>query len=137
MSDVIGNMYLGSDHEIFIGKTYGQHSDVSETMSGVVDEEIKKIIDEMYKRALGILENHREIMEKMVTLLYEKETIFKEEVDALFEGASVESILSKGEAKPLGIEIVAEPTVEESVDAGGDVPSAEEKQGEEKPSDEE
>ena len=137
MSDVIGNMYLGSDHEIFIGKTYGQHSDVSENMSGVVDEEIKKIIDEMYKRALGILENHREIMEKMVTLLYEKETIFKEEVDALFEGASVESILSKGEAKPLGIEIVAEPTVEESVDAGGDVPSAEEKQGEEKPSDEE
>ena len=95
MSEVVGNMYLGSDHEIFIGKTYGQHSDVSETMSGVVDEEIKKIIDKMYKRALGIIEEHREIMEKMVTLLYEKETIFKEEVDALFDGATVESILGK------------------------------------------
>ena len=93
MSDVIGNMYLGSDHEIFIGKTYGQHSDVSENMSGVVDGEIKKIIDEQYARALGILAKHRDVMEKMVTLLYEKETIFKEEVEALFEGASVESIL--------------------------------------------
>ena len=111
MSDVIGNMYLGSDHEIFIGKTYGQHSDVSETMSGVVDEEIKKIIDEMYKRALGILESHRDVMEKMVTLLYEKETIFKDEVDALFNGASVESILAKDRAKdaPDGITIVDEP----------------------------
>ena len=95
MSDVIGNMYLGSDREVFIGKTYGQHSDVSETMSGVVDDEIKKIIDESYKRALGILSRHRDIMEKMVTLLYEKETIFKDEVDALFEGASVEEILKK------------------------------------------
>ena len=117
MSDVIGNMYLGSDHEIFIGKTYGQHSDVSENMSGVVDGEIKKIIDEMYKRALGILMQHRDVMEKMVTLLYEKETIFKEEVDALFEGASVEDILAKDrasekkEAAPQGIVIVEEKAV--------------------------
>ena len=95
MSDVIGNIYLGSDHEVFIGKTYGQHSDVSESMSGIVDEEIKKIMDEAYKRALGILEKHRDVMEKMVTLLYEKETIFKEEVDALFNGATVEDILNK------------------------------------------
>ena len=93
MSDAIGNMYLGSDHEIFIGKTYGQHSDVSENMSGVVDGEIKKIIDNEYKRALDILSAHRDVMEKMVRLLYEKETIFKEEVEALFAGASVESIL--------------------------------------------
>ena len=99
MSDVIGNMYLGSDHEIFIGKTYGQHSDVSENMSGVVDSEIKKIIDHQYTRALEILGKHRDVMEKMVRLLYEKETIFKDEVEALFEGASVESILHP-EEKP-------------------------------------
>ena len=42
-------------------------------------------------------------MEKMVCLLYEKETIFKEEVEALFAGASVESILHPDEA-------AAEPT---------------------------
>ena len=93
MSDVVGNIYLGSDHEVFIGKTYGQHSDVSENMSGVVDGEIKRIIDEAYARALDILGKHRDVMEKMVRLLYEKETIFKDEVEALFEGASVESIL--------------------------------------------
>ena len=124
MSDVIGNMYLGSDHEIFIGKTYGQHSDVSENMSGVVDGEIKKIIDEEYKRALGILSQHREVMEKMVTLLYEKETIFKEEVDALFEGASVESILGKdapAEATALAEEKEeAAPSGEESADKDSD-----------------
>ncbi len=100
MSDVIGNMYLGSDHEIFIGKTYGQHSDVSETMSGLVDGEIKKIMDAQYERALGIIGEHRDVMEKMVALLYEKETIFKEEVEALFAGASVESILHPAPAAP-------------------------------------
>jgi len=112
MSDVIGNMYLGSDHEIFIGKTYGQHSDVSENMSGVVDGEIKKIIDEQYARALGILAKHRDVMEKMVTLLYEKETIFKEEVEALFEGASVESILHPTPAVKEEKNPVEEPVVE-------------------------
>lgn len=119
MSDVIGNMYLGSDHEIFIGKTYGQHSDVSENMSGVVDGEIKKIIDEQYKRALDILKKHRDVMEKMVTLLYEKETIFKDEVEALFDGASVESILHpapvvKEEEKPAA-EAKSEPVPKENV----------------------
>ena len=118
MSDVIGNMYLGSDHEIFIGKTYGQHSDVSENMSGVVDEEIKKIIDEMYKRALGILSKHRDVMEKMVTLLYEKETIFKEEVDALFEGASVESLLGKDK------NATAEEPTADDLDTAIDAPKA-------------
>lgn len=130
MSDVIGNMYLGSDHEIFIGKTYGQHSDVSENMSGLVDGEIKKIIDEEYKRALGILSQHREIMEKMVTLLYEKETIVKEEVDALFEGATVQEILTK--TKPAvqeGIVIVEEAKKEEAPAA--ELP--EEKKAEETP----
>ena len=119
MSDVIGNIYLGSDHEVFIGKTYGQHSDVSENMSGIVDGEIKKIIDEAYTRALGILESHRDIMEKMVALLYEKETIFKEEVDALFDGASVEEILSKDHTaeelrtmRKNGIDIVPETAAE-------------------------
>ena len=130
MSDVIGNMYLGSDHEIFIGKTYGQHSDVSENMSGLVDGEIKKIIDEEYKRALGILSQHREVMEKMVTLLYEKETIVKEEVDALFEGATVQEILAK--TKPAvqeGIVIVEEAKKEEAPAA--ELP--EEKKAEETP----
>ena len=95
MSDVIGNMYLGSDHEIFIGKTYGQHSDVSENMSGIVDGEIKKIIDAQYKRALDILSKQRSVMERMVTLLYEKETILKEEVDALFAGAEPQDLMNK------------------------------------------
>ena len=127
MSDVIGNMYLGSDHEIFIGKTYGQHSDVSENMSGVVDGEIKKIIDEQYKRALDILAKHRDVMEKMVTLLYEKETIFKEEVEALFNGASVESILHP---TPAAAPAPAEEKPQEEAVSAPETPAEEDKKEE-------
>ncbi|MBP5405469.1 MAG: ATP-dependent zinc metalloprotease FtsH [Clostridia bacterium] len=142
MSDVIGNLYLGSDHEVFIGKTYGQHSDVSESMSGIVDTEIKKIMDEAYKRAFEILEKHRDVMEKMVTLLYEKETIFKEEVDALFEGASVEDILKKDRvaeelraARKNGVVIVPEKNESEtaSVEKETEAPAPSEEKKEEPP----
>ena len=83
MSD-LGNVYLGGDGEVFVGKSFGTHSNISNSMADKIDAEIKRIIDENYERALNILKTHRDIMEKMVSLLFEKETILKDEVDALF-----------------------------------------------------
>ncbi|MBQ7652880.1 MAG: ATP-dependent zinc metalloprotease FtsH [Clostridia bacterium] len=80
----LGNIYLGGDGEVFVGKSFGTHSNISNSMADKIDAEIKRIIDENYSRALNILTTHRDIMENMVSLLFEKETIVKEEVDALF-----------------------------------------------------
>ena len=80
----LGNVYLGGDGEVFVGKSFGTHSNISNSMADKIDAEIKRIIDENYQRALDILTTHRDVMENMVTLLFEKETILKDEVDALF-----------------------------------------------------
>ena len=54
-------------------------------MAAKIDKEIKNIIDGQYRVALDILKANRDIMDKMVKLLYEKETIYEAEIDALFE----------------------------------------------------
>lgn len=81
----LGTIYLGSDQEVFVGKSFGSHSEISNDMANKIDNEIKRIIDECYVRAVETLNANRTIMEKMVDLLFEKETIFKNEVDKLFE----------------------------------------------------
>lgn len=80
----LGNIYLGGDEEVFVGKSWGTHSDISNEMSSKIDAEIKRIIDECYERALALLRENRAVMDAMVRALFERETIFKDDVDALF-----------------------------------------------------
>lgn len=81
----LGNIYLGSDEEVFVGRSFSSHNNISNDMANKIDAETKKIIDECYARALDTLNAHRDVLEKMVDMLFEKETIVKAEVDKLFE----------------------------------------------------
>lgn len=85
MSDVIGNMYLGASEEVFLGRDYQTQLNYSDEMAAKIDEEVKAIIDAQYQKALSILREHRDVMDRMVKMLYEKETIYENEIDALFE----------------------------------------------------
>ena len=84
MSDSIGNMYLGSSEEVFLGRDYQAHLNYSEEVAAKIDEEVKSIIDAQYQVALNILKENRSVMDAMVKALYEKETIYEDEIDALF-----------------------------------------------------
>ena len=112
MSDAIGNMYLGASEEVFLGRDYQTQLNYSDAMAAKIDGEIKSIIDTQYQKALSILKDNREIMEKMVKLLYAKETIYENEIDALFEGASLEELLGEedGAKKDEGAK-TAEPVI--------------------------
>lgn len=96
MSDSIGNMYLGASEEVFLGRDYQQQLNYSEEVAAKIDEEIKTIIDKQYQVALSILRENRDIMDAMVKALYEKETIYEDEIDALFgeETVNPDSIFS-------------------------------------------
>ena len=90
MSSSIGNMYLGASEEVFLGRDYQTQLNYSDEMAAKIDAEIKAIIDTQYELALSILRENRTVMDKMVKLLYEKETIYESEIDALFEPEKAE-----------------------------------------------
>lgn len=92
MSEALGTIFLGGAHEVFLGKDYGQASGYSEAIQGSVDTEVKKILDDNYKRAKEILQANRTVLDNMVKVLFEKETIYTAEVDMLFEGKSAEEV---------------------------------------------
>lgn len=103
MSDSIGNMYLGSSEEVFLGRDYQTHLNYSEEVAAKIDEEVKTIIDTQYQVALNILKANRPIMDAMVKALYEKETIYEDEINALFgEESTGESLFSSKINRPEG-----------------------------------
>ena len=99
MSEAIGNIYLGGDKEVFLGKDFGTTHTYSEELGGVIDAEIRKIIDGAYERALKILRENRSILDNMVKVLYAKQTIYTDEVNMLFDGKSAEEVIADIDAR--------------------------------------
>ena len=62
-------------------------------MASRIDHAIQKIINDCYERALSVLKDHRKLMDNMVKALFEKETIFKADVDRLFAEEAADSAL--------------------------------------------
>lgn len=75
MSDVIGPVYLAGEQEVFIGKSFGHARNFSEDVAAKIDSEIRRIMDEQNDRALKILDEHRDGVERVAAVLREKEQI--------------------------------------------------------------
>lgn len=93
MSDQLGNMFLGGNKEVFLGRDYGTTHSYSEKLGGLIDSEVKRILDESYDRALTLLKEHRSVMDNMVKVLFAKNTIYTDEVEMLFDGKSAEEVI--------------------------------------------
>ncbi|NUM25852.1 MAG: ATP-dependent zinc metalloprotease FtsH [Candidatus Buchananbacteria bacterium] len=85
MSEVLGPRTFGKREElIFLGKEITEQRDYSEKVAETIDQEISKLIDNAMKTALEIVRKHRDKMEEIVRLLMERETLEKEEFEAIF-----------------------------------------------------
>ena len=85
MSDNIGVIcYDDDDDEVFIGKDLAHAKAHSEEISGEIDKEVKRIIDDCYTKAKDIIMQHENVLHSCATLLLEKEKINREEFEALF-----------------------------------------------------
>ena len=81
MSDKIGAIAVGDrEQEIFLGRELAQRREISERTSELVDEEIKRIIDNAYRRAREILEGKRPVLDALAAALLERETLEREEI---------------------------------------------------------
>jgi cell division protease FtsH len=87
MSDAVGPMAVGdSEQEVFLGRDLGQRRQVSEQTAQLVDSELKRLLDESYEMARKILEENRDLLERIATALLERETLDREHVDLLAAG---------------------------------------------------
>ena len=93
MSEKVGPISYGSDKEVFIGRDMASHVNYSEQTAGIIDQEIRQIIDDGLQKARKLLSANKKLLDNMARLLVERETIFSEEVDMLIEGKSVEEII--------------------------------------------
>ena len=85
-SEKVGLINYGSDEdEVFIGRDLAHTRTYGEGVATVIDEEIKRIIDECYAKARSIINEHKVILDKCAEILIEKEKITREEFEALFD----------------------------------------------------
>lgn len=85
MSEKIGVInYAHDDDEVFIGRDFAHTKGYSEAMAGEIDREVKEIVDDCYRKAKAIIEEHMNVLNRCAELLLEKERIGREEFEALF-----------------------------------------------------
>ena len=86
MSSKVGTvMFGGGQGEVFLGRDFAQTKDYSEETAALIDEEVKRIIETAYNRAVGILTEHMDKLHVVAGVLMEKEKIEGEEFDKIFE----------------------------------------------------
>jgi cell division protease FtsH len=86
MSDKIGVIcYDNDDDEVFIGRDLAHATrGYSEEIAGEIDREVRRIIDECYKKAEKLIKEYEDVLHKSAALLLEKEKLNREEFEALF-----------------------------------------------------
>ena len=76
--------YEQGEDEIFIGKDLAHTRQYGEQVASVIDDEVKRIIDEAYAKARELITAHSDVLERSAKLLIEKEKLSREEFEALF-----------------------------------------------------
>ncbi|WP_460600834.1 ATP-dependent zinc metalloprotease FtsH [Flexivirga lutea] len=86
MSERVGAIKLGSGNsEVFLGRDMGHERDYSEELAGVVDEEVRRLIEAAHDEAWYALNDNRDILDNLVLELLEKETLNVHQLEEVFK----------------------------------------------------
>jgi cell division protease FtsH len=87
MSERVGVMAVGDkEQEIFLGREFAQRREVSERTAQLVDDEVKSLLDEAYRRAHTLISQNRALLDRVAHALLERETLDREDLELLREG---------------------------------------------------
>ncbi len=87
MSDLLGPLHFStSGGEVFLGRDFAKHSEYSDDTARIIDEEIRRIIDEAYKEMTELLGGQVEALHAIAKGLLAREVLNADEVAALAEG---------------------------------------------------
>ncbi len=85
MSEKVGMICYGEDEEeVFIGRDLAHTRSYGEHTQAVIDDEVKRIVDESYAEAKRLIREHMEILHQLADLLIKQEKVGREEFEALF-----------------------------------------------------
>ena len=85
MSEKLGTITFGADQEeVFLGRDLAHAKEYSEETAAIIDEEVKKIVDAGYEKAINILSEHVDKLHAVAKVLLEKEKIDGDEFDKIF-----------------------------------------------------
>ena len=85
MSDKLGTIYLGNDHEVFVGMEFGQSREYSEHLADEIDREVAATLNKCYEVTMDTLKDHTGKLHGLAKLLMEKETIMRDEFLAFMD----------------------------------------------------
>lgn len=92
MSERVGMIQYGSDEdEVFIGRDLAHTKSYGNGIADVIDEEVKRIVDECYEKAKQIICDHEDVLHSCAALLIEKEKIGQDEFEGLFAETEVKA----------------------------------------------
>ena len=91
MSDKLGPLlYHENEEEVFLGHSVTRQQNVSEETANLIDSEIKRFVEDAYKRAEKIIKTHRKKLDRIGNALLEYETLTGEEIEALIKNKKID-----------------------------------------------
>jgi cell division protease FtsH len=93
MSDKLGPRVFGHDHgQPFLGREFSAEPDYSDEIAREIDDEIRRIVESAHQAAKDLLTQHRDSLHTISEVLVRRETIEKEQFEALLAGKSEEDV---------------------------------------------
>jgi cell division protease FtsH len=112
MSEKLGPRVFGHDHgQPFLGREFSAEPDYSDEIAREIDDEIRRIVEAAHQRAKDLLTEYREQLGTISEVLVKRETIEKEEFEALLAGKTEEEVFGS-EVPPSGPPVPGEPAPE-------------------------
>jgi len=108
MSEKLGPRVFGHDQgQPFLGREFSSEPDYSDEIAREIDDEIRRIVESAHVQAKDILTSRRESLTLLSEILIKRETIEKDEFEALLQGRTEEEVF--GAAAPAPVEPPAVP----------------------------
>ncbi len=113
MSEKLGPRVFGHDHgQPFLGREFSAEPDYSDEIAREIDDEIRRIVENAHVQAREILTQYRQDLEKLSDILIKRETIEKEQFEALLSGQTEEEVFGAEAPPPPEVPIPPSPAAE-------------------------
>src|SRR5947209_3494745 len=111
MSEKLGPRVFGHEHsQPFLGREFSAEPDYSDEIAREIDDEIRRVVESAHVQAKGILTEHQAGLEKLAEILVKRETIEREQFEALLDGQSETEVFGSEAPPPPEVPIPPSPT---------------------------